>query len=122
MAVDKWASYWKQQRIVLKVRGDNVTALTLLINMRPKTSEDGTAKLAIVARELALRLVDLSFPPDAEHTPGVIHVFTDMLSRVYAPTENHGFNGTLPPDAHAAMKTATCAETPQRDERWYLVT
>jgi hypothetical protein len=73
-AVDRWSQHWKQQRIIFKVRSDNVTALVLLIKMRPKSAEDGASKLAIVGKELALRLVDLSFPPDAEHTLGMSHV------------------------------------------------
>ena len=80
VAIDMWSSIWQQNRIVLKVKADNVGALTLLIKMRP-----GSPKIAIIARELALRLVDLSFPPDAIHTPGVAHVIADWLSRVYAP-------------------------------------
>ena len=35
VVVDLWASEWQQERIVLKIRGDNVTALTLLTKMRP---------------------------------------------------------------------------------------
>ena len=120
-AVDRWSQHWKQQRIILKVRSDNVTALVLLIKMRPKSAEDGASKVAIVARELALRLVDLSFPPDAEHTPGMSHVFADLLSRVTGPAANNGFDGILPPDAHLAMATATLVDTPTRDDDWYLV-
>jgi hypothetical protein len=115
VAVDLWASYWSQQRVILKVKGDNVAALVLLIKMRPKTGADGTPKMAIVARELALRLVDLSFPPDAEHTPGVSHKFADMLSRVTAPLENDGQrDGILPDDAHPAMLQSARVETPPR--------
>ena len=68
-------SFWSQTRIILKVKGDNVTALTLLIKMRPSGPT-----MAIIARELALRLVELSFPPDATRTPGVAHVIADRLS------------------------------------------
>jgi hypothetical protein len=48
-----------------------------------QTREPGTGD---DRRELALRLVDLSFPPDAEQVSGAGHVFADALSRVYAPT------------------------------------
>ena len=89
--------------------------------MRPKTSEEGASKLAIVARELALRLVDLSFPPDAEHTPGMSHVFADLLSRVDAPASNKGYDGILKPDAHPAMATSKRVDTPPRDVNWYMV-
>ena len=89
--------------------------------MRPKSAEDGASKLAIVGKELALRLVDLSFPPDAEHTLGMSHVFADLLSRVTAPAANKGLDGILPPDAHPAMATATLVDTPTRDDDWYLI-
>ena len=99
-----------------------MSALALLIKMRPKTGADGTPKLAIVARELALRLADLSFPPDAEHTPGVSHVFADMLSRVTAPLANEGqVDGILPDDAHPAMKHSARVEAPPRGSKWYRV-
>ena len=80
-AIDLWFDKWKMRRIFLKITGDNVTALTLVTKMSPSGPE-----LAIIARELALRLVELSFPPDAQHTPGVGHIFADALSRIYSPT------------------------------------
>ena len=80
VAIDIRAAHWNQTRIVLKVRGDNVGSLTLLITMRPHSPE-----VAIIARGLALRLVDLSFPPGAMHTPGLSHVVADRLKRIYAP-------------------------------------
>ena len=109
MAIDIWASFWQQSRIILKVKADNVGALTLLIKMRP-----GSAKIAIVARELALRLVELSFPPDALHTPGVAHVIADRLSRVHAP----GGDGT-PVNSHPALAMASETSTPARERAWY---
>ena len=59
--------------------------------MRPpgSTDDDGNripnTTMAVVARELALRLVDPSFRADAEHTLRIGHVVADKLSRVYAP-------------------------------------
>ena len=80
-AIDLCSNTWKQRRIVLKITGDNASPLTLVTKMRPPSPE-----LAIIARELALRLVELSFPPDAQHKSGAGHVFADALSRVYSPT------------------------------------
>ena len=80
-AIDLWSDTWKQQRIFPKLTGDNATARTLVTKMRPSSPE-----LAILARELALRLVELSFPPDAQHTPGVGHIFADKLLRLFSPT------------------------------------
>ena len=36
VAIDVWSSLWNQQRIVLKVRGDHVGTLTLLIKMHSR--------------------------------------------------------------------------------------
>ena len=82
----------------------------LVTKMKPPGLE-----LAIVARELAPRLAELSFPPDAQHTPGVGHIFADKLSRVYSPTGA----GVLTPDLHPVMKTATEAIAPVRDASFY---
>ena len=109
VAIDIWSEHWQKSRIVLKVKADNVSALTLLIQMRP-----GSPKIAIIARELALRLVELSFPPDALHTPGVAHVIADRLSRVYAP----GASG-IPSQCHHALAMAAETATPARYATWY---
>ena len=98
----------------MKVKSDNVIALTLLTKMRTKKD---SPELAIVARELALHLVDLSFPPDAEHTPGLGHIFADKLSRVYAPTGN----GALTPDLHPAMAYAQESIAPVRGTSYYKI-
>ena len=110
VAVDIWTHLWKQSRIILKVWGDNVGALTLVVKMRPPTPT-----IAIVARELALRLVELSFPPDAEHTPGVAHVIADRLSRVHAP----GGSGVVDSSIHPALANAQRTDTPKRSPDWY---
>ena len=70
--------------------------------------------IAIIARELALRLVELSFPPDALHTPGVAHVIADRPSRVYAL----GSSGS-PSQCHRALAMAAETATPARDATWY---
>ena len=50
IALDLWSHQWTDARINLQIRGDNVTALTLLVKMRP-----GSPKIAIIAREIALK-------------------------------------------------------------------
>ncbi len=109
VGIDVWSAFWKQDRIVLKVRGDNVGALTLLLKMRSLSPS-----LAIVARELALRLVELPFPPDAVHTPGVAHVIADRLSRIFAP----GGAGKASPELHPSLKDAVLTPVPVRDRCW----
>ena len=110
IGIDIWSSDWTQDRIILKVRGDNVGTLTMLIKMRPSSP-----KLAIVARELALRLVELSFPFDAEHTPGVAHVVADRVSRVFTP----GGGGTVHNGLHPALANAIQTTVPTRNKSWY---
>ena len=71
VALDRWSTRWNDARINLQVRSDNVTALTTLVMMRP-----GSPNIAIIAREIGLRLVEFSFPPDAMHTPGIAHILS----------------------------------------------
>ena len=48
------------KRIQLTFKGDNVGSLTLAVKLRPKIP-----KMAIIAREIALLLGRLSFPPQS---------------------------------------------------------
>ena len=112
IAVDLWAFLWKEDRIQLKISGDNVTALTLLIKLRP---DKDCPAMGIIARELALRLAELSFPPDAIHTPGVAHVIADRLSRVHAP----GGTGVVDTSIHFALEHAKLSIPAVRDDQWY---
>ena len=92
------------------MRSDNATALTLLVKMRP-----GSPAIAVIARELALRLIELSFPPDAMHTPGIAHVLADELSRIYAPEST----GDILSYRHRALTDAKLATPPARPSTWY---
>ena len=92
------------------VRGDNVTALSLVLKMRPRTEH-----LAIIGRELALHLVHYSFLPAVYHTPGVSHILADKLSRIHDPSM---------PDAitildHPALSQAIRTEVPVRSPAYY---
>jgi hypothetical protein len=111
VAIDLWTKAWKQHRVILQIRADNVTALTALVKMRPKTAAHG-----IIVRELAMRLAELSFPPDAHHTPGIAHVIADTLSRVFSPEGGGVVDNTL----HPALADATLSTPPERTAEWYL--
>ena len=69
VAIDLWSDQWLTDRVVLKVRSDNLSSLTLLTKMRPPPARDDdgyrvpNTTMAVVARELAMRLVNMSFPP-----------------------------------------------------------
>ena len=106
---------------MLTGRNDNVAVLTLLTKMRPSAAHDDTgnripnATMAVVARELALRLVHLSFPPDAVHTPGVGHIIADRLSRTHAPDAPD----CEPRHLHPALLHAKMDTAPTRSATWY---
>jgi hypothetical protein len=110
VALDIWRKHWAEARINLQVRSDNVTALTLLMKMRP-----GSPQIAIIAREIALHLVEFSFPPDAMHTPGIAHVLADELSRIHAP----GGIGDVLQYSHRALSDAKLVTAPPRPASWY---
>ena len=95
------------KRIQLVLKGDNVGSLTLAVKLRPKGP-----KMALVSRELALILAQLSFAPKAIHTPGVAHVVADKLSRLQ--TDDDPFLKT-----HAALSQAVREDCPPRSKSWY---
>ena len=66
-----------------------------------------------IARELALRLVELSFPPDAAHTLGIAHVIADRLSRMHAP------DGKDYQELHPALRNAKQTKVLARNAAWY---
>jgi hypothetical protein len=89
VALREWLPEWKEQRICVKVRGDNVTMLKLVLSMRPHGW-----RLAIVARELAIDVASGAYTPGvAVHTPGIANVVADLLSRQLMP----GKPFSLPP-------------------------
>ena len=70
--------------------------------------------LAIVSRELALRFVELSFPPDAVHTSGMAHVIADNLSRVHVPGGSDEVNKNI----HPALASVDEPMAPLRNLGW----
>ena len=93
----------------------------MLVKMRLAPMKDGartripSSTMGTIARELALRLAALPFPPDAVHTPGVGHIIADRLSRTQAPTSD----GTPSADLHPALREAIEDSAPPRSEGWY---
>ena len=83
VALREWCEHWKKCRVVLAVQGDNMATLTLITKMQPHS-----ARLALVAREMALDICSAIYSPDiVGHVPGVSNVTADALSRLKAPTE-----------------------------------
>ena len=76
-ALRLWSSMWRERRITLEVKGDSVTALTMLINM--KADGWGTS---VIAREVALDIAEALYEPMVgAHVPGISNIIADTLSR-----------------------------------------
>ena len=95
-----------RKHLNLKLVGDNIGALTLALKLRPKCP-----KIAILSRECALVLADLSFPI-MEHTPGVAHILADRLSRIEDEDDKSV-------QTHPALYKAKRVYPPARDHSWY---
>ena len=67
-----------QGRVFLKVRGDSVAMLTLILKRKARANAKG---IGTVARELALDVASRVYEPRvAKHTPGVAHKLEDSFS------------------------------------------
>ena len=81
VALQTWARYWHNIRSRLAVRADNLSTLSLVAKMQPNS-----AKLGLIARELAMDIAHTPFAPEVvTHLPGVAHVLADALSRLEDP-------------------------------------
>ena len=109
VALRLWHDQKSEQKGQIQVRGDNVGSLTLLLKMRPHTTQQ-----AIIARELALAVSDFSFPPRVVHTPGIANQIADGLSRMHDP--KHADNSVL---AHPGLAQSVRTHAPDRDRQWY---
>jgi hypothetical protein len=91
VAMRLWSSQWKRTRIILEVRADNITALTMLTTQRGR----GPA-LTLISRELALDFGSGVFRPQiCSHSPGVAHKVADTLSRRFCPNYTYRLPGSL---------------------------
>ena len=81
VALRLWLPRFRDRRICLRVRSDNVAALQLFLTLR----SSGKGPTAI-GRELALDCASGSYRPNvAMHLPGVANVGPDTLSRLASP-------------------------------------
>ena len=91
----------------MRVRGDNVGALTLVVKMRPSTRQQ-----AVISREPALVASKAAFPPAILNTPGIAHKLADQLSRIHDPK-------AATTCEQPALNGATRTDVPRRDRTWY---
>ena len=101
-----WEDAFNNRRVSVRVRGDNVGALTLVVKMRPSSVQQ-----AIVSRELALVTSKAAFLQDVLHTPGIAHKLADQLSRIFDPK-------AATTCEHPALANATRTAVPSRNRNW----
>lgn len=108
VALRLWKDRWANKAVHLRLKGDSVTMLTLVVNMRPSTP-----MLALIGQELALEFASVAFTPViAQHIPGVSNVIADKLSRWHQP----GAAKVVPSAIHGAVQR----QVPTRDGDYYL--
>ena len=98
-------SSWADKKCEVRVRSDNMSALSMGSRMKLKASP-------LIAREMALLYSHAAHEPRIfEHLPGVANVLADGLSRVFEP----GADKRLPPQLSGAIQRSV----PKRGRRWY---
>jgi len=109
IGVKLWQPYWARRATKLRLKGDSMTMLSLVVNLRPSTPQ-----LAIIGQEMALCFAYSAIPPVfAEHIPGVANVMADALSRRHQP----GKSQELPP----LLRQARERTPPSRDDSYYMI-
>ena len=94
---------------MLRVRGDNVTALTMLWSMNVRGAGPN-----LIARGVALELADGAFAPQVvAHLPGVANGLSDALSRRLDPAK-------APWGLPRAFQHAPHTAVPTRDAAYYI--
>ena len=112
VALKAWAPIIMGKRFSwrLSVRGDNVTALNLVLRMKAKPGP-----LKAIAKELAMLLASSPYrPTSANHIAGLTNVVADMLSRRYDPSKP---DWQLPDELHGVERTAL----PPRCADYYII-
>ena len=107
VALRSWSSHWRNRRMTLTVRSDNVATLAMVAKMQPHSQQ-----LGIIAREIALDVASATYAPDvAVHLPGLANTAADALSRRHDPNNEFSLPAYL----------ANCAphEVPPRLRSWW---
>ena len=108
IAIRLWKHTWASGTSTLMVKGDSVTMLTLVVNMRP-----ASASLALIGQELALDFASAAFAPIiTQHIPGVANVLADKLSR----RMQAGYDPKIP----SQLSDAKLVYPPDRNDSYFL--
>ena len=107
IAMRLWTPFWKQSRVHLHLRGDNISSLVLFSTLKTHSKQ-----LAVIAREFALDLGTACFKPEvAQHVPGIANTVADMLSRKFDPNKQYFL--------HPCLAESQEVTPPARPIRWW---
>ena len=107
IALRIWSDKRLARRCSLKCRGDNMTMLRMISELRGR----GKA-VNMITREVAMLFAHASYlPVHAAHLPGVSNTLADFLSRRSRPNSTE-----LPAPLHGVTET----HAPPRDLKWYV--
>ena len=103
-----WLPRYKNQRVLVTLRGDNIAALVMVSKMQPRSKS-----LGVVARELALDIASATYSPDfVQHIQGVSNSVADSLSRKFQADKTY----TLP----SILRYSKEIEMTARPRSWWL--
>ena len=106
-AIRLWLPSFREERITVYLRSDNLSALEMVAKMQPKSKA-----LGVVARELALDLSSASYALDfAQHVAGITNGIADSLSRKNQPGKSY--------ELHHLLKDAREDAPQPRDINWW---
>ena len=110
VAVKLWSSLWKDKRVSLCLKTDNLGALYVLSSF-----SGSTHSINLIAREYALFMADGAYAPETlTHIPGITNTIADILSRRNDPQYRENWK---PPEFLASAKRVY---PPIRNDSWWL--
>ena len=103
-----WAPLLVQSKCQLRLRGDNISALTAAVKLKA-----ASGMMRFLARELAFTFSRFAFEPDVvQHVPGIANTTADALSRCFCPSADY----TLPV---FLLQSVVRTHVPVRDTSFY---
>ena len=109
IATRLWSHLWRTRRVSLRLRSDNIGALTVF-----SACKGAPGAMNTVAREYALDAAEGSFEPQLiDHLPGITNQAADILSRRLDPKHARGWK------VHPFLANAERIEPPPRPLSWW---
>ena len=106
VAIRAFAPIWLQIKTSIKLRSDNMSALTLVAKLKC------TGHSNLIAREVVMIYGKAAFQSRCiEHLPGIVNTVADALSRLSVPSKKYKI-----PDLLAHLQPVP---VPIRSERYY---